>query len=78
MNVENKQAHTLFGVIALFFVGHLFRIVLNINDIYIFWFREVDPNINCGCESDFPLYTHVSIYLQMFNYDINTPVLILL
>lgn len=61
MNVENKQAHTLFGVIGLFFFGHLFRIVLNINDIYLLSFREVNKATNCDCVVDLPLYTFVSI-----------------
>ena len=61
MNVENKQAQTLFGVIGLFFFGHLFRIVLNINDIYIFSFRSIDMDTNKYCAERLPLYTFVSI-----------------
>ena len=63
MNVENKQAQTLFGVIGLFFFGHLFRIVLNINDIYIFSFRSelIDMDTNKDCAERLPLYTFVSI-----------------
>ena len=64
MNVENKQAQTLFGVIGLFFFGHLFRIVLNINDIYIFTFRSewIDMDTNWGCAEMLPLYCFVSIH----------------
>ena len=62
MNVENKQAHTLFGVIGLFFFGHLFRIVLNINDIYLFSFRKVDEATNCDCVDLVPIYTLVSAF----------------
>ena len=62
MNVENKQAQTLFGVIGLFFFGHLFRIVLNINDIYIFSFRRIDMDTNWGCAEMLPLYCFVSIH----------------
>ena len=71
MNVENKQAHTLFGVIGLFFFGHLFRIVLNINDIYLFSFREVDEATNCDCVVDMPLYTLVSTFYYKHHYSIS-------
>jgi hypothetical protein len=33
MNVENRQAHTLFGVVTLFFLGHALRIFLNLHEI---------------------------------------------
>ena len=64
MNVENKQAQTLFGVIGLFFFGHLFRIVLNINDIYVLTFRSkwIDMDTNKDCAETLPLYTFVSIH----------------
>ena len=61
MNIENKQAQMLFGVIGLFFFGHLFRIVLNVNDIYLFSFRKIDPATNCHCAAEIPLYAFVSI-----------------
>ena len=66
MNVENKQAQMLFGVIGLFFFGHLFRIVLNVNDIYLFSFRKIDLATNCDCAADLPLYTMVSIKICIY------------
>ena len=33
MNVERRQAHTLFGVVSLFFVGHAVRIGLNLHEM---------------------------------------------
>ena len=63
MNVENKQARMLFGVIGLFFFGHLFRIVLNVNDIYLFSFRKIDPATNCDCAAEIPIYAMVTIKL---------------
>jgi hypothetical protein len=34
MNVENRQAHTLFGVAALFVGGHILRILLNLHEMF--------------------------------------------
>ena len=34
MKVERRQAHTLFGVVSLFFIGHAVRIVLNLHEIF--------------------------------------------
>ena len=33
MRAENRQAHTLFGVAAIFIVGHSLRIALNIQEL---------------------------------------------
>ena len=65
MNIENKQAHMLFGVIGLFFFGHLFRIALNVNDIYLFSFREINATTNCDCATEIPLYAMVSIKIYI-------------
>ena len=51
MQIENRQAHTLFGVVTLFLLGNSLRIVLNIHEAlteydvstvtiqYIYWSR---------------------------------------
>lgn len=34
MQTENRQANTLFGVVGLFFVGHIFRICQNLHEAF--------------------------------------------
>ena len=34
MRAENRQTHTLFGVAAIFIVGHSLRIALNIQELH--------------------------------------------
>ena len=46
MNNENRQAHTLFGVVALFCFGHTLRIILNMHDIVIAKSEEISE---CEC-----------------------------
>ena len=35
MKSENRQAHTLFGVVSLFLIGHLFRMILNLHEVFM-------------------------------------------
>ena len=57
LEAENRrQAQTLFGVVALFALSHVFRVVLNVHEIYLTSFnRELGP----GCASNIPFWTHV-------------------
>jgi len=41
---ENRQAHIVFGVVLLFFVGCILRIVLNVEEIH----QELTRDKNCG------------------------------
>jgi hypothetical protein len=34
MQIENRQAHTLFGVVTLFLLGNSLRIFLNIHEAF--------------------------------------------
>ena len=43
MKSENRQAHTLFGVVSLFLIGHLFRMILNLHEVFMSGF--MDSNI---------------------------------
>ena len=65
MQAEREYAHTLFAVVGLFFVGHLFRILLDLVEFYkvCVSYDEpyVDKDCNRTCASNFPLWTHVSI-----------------
>ncbi len=42
MTVENRQAHTLFGVAALFVAGHILRILLNLHEMFQEGWKESD------------------------------------
>ena len=60
LEAENRrQAQTLFGVVALFAVSHVFRVVLNIHEIFVeaLFTRGNQP----GCVSPVPFWTHVSL-----------------
>ena len=61
LEAENRrQAQTLFGVVALFAVSHVFRVVLNIHEIFVdalFTRASLGP----GCVSPVPFWTHVSL-----------------
>ena len=60
LEAENRrQAQTLFGVVALFAVSHVFRVVLNIHEIFVdaLFTRVNQP----GCVSPVPFWTHVSL-----------------
>ena len=59
LEAENRgQAHTLFGVVALFFMGHVFRVVFNVHEIYLT--SSFDRKLNPGCASHLPFWVHVS------------------
>lgn len=49
---ENRQAHTLFGVVALFLIGHLFRMILNLHEIFMNRSPETYEEINGTCGSN--------------------------
>ena len=61
LEAENRrQAQTLFGVVALFALSHVFRVVLNVHEIYLTSFnRELGP----GCASNIPFWTHVRNFI---------------
>ena len=44
MATENRQAHIVFGVVLLFFIGCILRIVLNIEEIH----QYLTKDENCG------------------------------
>ena len=64
MQEEKGKTHALFGVVALFFVGHLCRICLDFKEFYNTYIGYNDPFIdkdcNRTCASNFPLWSHVS------------------
>ena len=64
MNVENRQAHTLFGVVGLFCMGHTLRMVLNLHEI----FSKIDENSgNSGCYILLPFWILVrKLILKMY------------
>jgi hypothetical protein len=39
MQIENRQAHTLFGVVTLFLMGNSLRIILNIQEAFTDYVR---------------------------------------
>ena len=49
MKSENRQAHTLFGVVALFLIGHLFRMVLNLHEVFIDSSSDAYSQSNDSC-----------------------------
>ena len=75
MKIENRQAHTLFGVVFLFFLGHTLRIILNLEKMKrkftvelmsggeanetIEW-RNQAIDWNRDCESDIPYWAMVN------------------
>ena len=49
MKSENRQAHTLFGVVTLFLIGHLFRMVLNIHEVFMDSSSDTYSQTNDSC-----------------------------
>ncbi len=47
MQIENRQAHTLFGVVTLFLMGNSLRIILNIQEAFTDYVRD-RPRITAG------------------------------
>lgn len=54
MKSENRQAHTLFGVVSLFLIGHLFRMILNLHEVFMADSMESHDGMNetCSVEND--------------------------
>ena len=52
---ENRQAHIVFGVVLLFFVGSILRIVLNVEEIH----QELTRDKNCGYVTKEWIYVRV-------------------
>ena len=46
MKSENRQAHTLFGVVSLFLIGHLFRMILNLHEVFMSGSMDSDNQSN--------------------------------
>ena len=46
MKSENRQAHTLFGVVSLFLIGHLFRMILNLHEVFMSDSIDSDAMVN--------------------------------
>ena len=60
LEAENRrQAQTLFGVVALFALSHVFRVVLNVHEIYLT--SSFNGKLGHGCASNIPFWTHVCI-----------------
>lgn len=58
LEAENRrQAQTLFGVVALFALSHVFRVVLNVHEIYLT--SSFNGKLGRGCASNIPFWTHV-------------------
>ena len=49
MKSENRQAHTLFGVVSLFLLGHLFRMILNLHEVFMSDTTETEDAVNGTC-----------------------------
>ena len=67
LEAENRrQAQTLFGVVALFALSHVFRVVLNVHEIYLT--SSFNGKLGRGCASNIPFWTHVCFryYIQKF------------
>ena len=58
--LENRQTHILFGVVSLFFIGCILRIILNIEEIHQFLTKEEE------CDYVVRYWIHVS-YLVTIN-----------
>ena len=64
LEAENRrQAQTLFGVVALFAMGHVFRVVLNVHEVYLT--SSLDKKLNPGCASYLPFWLHVSSRMDL-------------
>ena len=64
LEAENRrQAQTLFGVVALFAMGHVFRVVLNVHEIYLT--SSFETKLNPGCASYLPFWLHVSCRMNL-------------
>ena len=57
MKSENRQAHTLFGVVTLFLIGHLFRMVLNIHEVFMDSSSDTYSQTNDSCLIDHEVRT---------------------
>ena len=57
MKSENRQAHTLFGVVALFLIGHLFRMILNLHEVFIDSSSDTYSQTNDSCLIDHEVRT---------------------
>ena len=57
MKSENRQAHTLFGVATLFLIGHLFRMVLNIHEVFMDSSSDTYSQTNDSCLIDHEVRT---------------------
>ena len=70
LKLEIRQAQTLFGVVALFFIGHTLRIFLNLHEISVKPWQISDligDERNRGCVSILPFWNHVRIYYTKYN-----------
>ena len=70
---EKMQTRTLFSVVALFLVGHFFRIFNDIKELYDMLKVKEDPYLvkdcNRGCASTFSLWSNVSISYETNFYN---------
>ena len=70
MKVESRQAHTLFGVVFLFFVGHTLRICLNMEELFVSRATPEYKLRNEDCGSPIPFWALVSCHsLQLHPYN---------
>ena len=69
MKLEIRQAQTLFGVVALFFIGHTLRIFLNLHEISVKPWQINDligDERNRGCVSILPFWNHVRLHYSKY------------
>ena len=67
LEAENRrQAQTLFGVVALFALSHVFRVVLNVHEIYLT--SSFNGKLGHGCASNIPFWTHVCIKFYIYKF----------
>ena len=61
LNIENRQARTLFGVVFLFFIGHTLRIILNLEEIFANRESEEYKSRNSNCGVPIPYWAMVNV-----------------
>ena len=75
--LENRQAHMLFGVVTLFFIGYTLRMVLNVNELHVMLTRSKEEAEHCPVV--FPFWIRVSFTIliatnlksYMLEYNLN-------
>ena len=62
ITLENRQAHIVFGVVSLFLIGCVFRIILNVEEIHQYLTKDEK------CDYYIPYWIRVSYWLVAHIY----------